>query len=134
VQYVHLCFWRPFPGPPQRLPPRPPRSGPRCPPREYRAAQVDASPISLIRVVHSAYSRIASVHCCAVGAGIRCSRIWMVVSYDLDRVVKICVFMSSSVIFSVVPINFLRKAISLVKYWVTVSSGDGREAVDFRRT
>jgi len=58
----------------------------------------------------------------------------MVISYELDRVVKICVFMASSVIFSVVPINFLRKAISLVKHWVTVSSGDGQEAVNFRRT
>jgi len=80
--------------------------------------------MSLVRVVRSAYSRIASIHCWAVGAGIRCSRICMVVSYELDRVVKICVFMASSVIFSLVPINFLRKAISLVKYWVTVSSGD----------
>ena len=58
----------------------------------------------------------------------------MVVSYELDKVVKMCVFMASSVIFSVVPISFLRKAISLVKYCVTVSSGDGREAVNFRRT
>jgi len=58
----------------------------------------------------------------------------MVVSYELERVVKICVFMASSVIFSVVPINFLRKAISYVKYWVTVSSGDGRAVVNFRRT
>jgi len=58
----------------------------------------------------------------------------MVVSYELDRVVKICVFMPSSEIFSVVPISFLRMAIDLVKYWVTVSSGDGREAVNFRRT
>ena len=40
----------------------------------------------------------------------------MVVSYGLDRVVKICVFMVSSVIFSVVPISFLRKAMNLVKY------------------
>jgi hypothetical protein len=39
-----------------------------------------------------------------------------------------------SVIFLVVLINFLQKAISLVKYWVTVSSGDGRKAVNFRRT
>jgi len=53
----------------------------------------------------------------------------MVASYELDRVVKICVFLVSTVIFSVVPINFLRMAIGLVKYWVTVSSGDGREAV-----
>jgi len=58
----------------------------------------------------------------------------MVVSYDLSGVVKICVFMVSSVIFSVLPINFLRKGISLVKYWVSVSSGDGREVVNFRRT
>ena len=47
---------------------------------------------------------------------------------------KICVFMASSVIFSVVPISFVRKVINLVQYWVTVSSGDGREAVNFRRT
>jgi len=58
----------------------------------------------------------------------------MIVSYELDRVVEICVFMASSVIFSVVPISFLWKAINLVKYWVTISSGDGREAVNFRRT
>jgi len=95
---------------------------------------VDASPISLGRVVHLAYSWIASIHYWAVGAGICCSRNWMVVSYELDRVVMICVFMASSVIFSVVPINFLRKAISLVKYWVTVSSGNGREAVNIRRS
>jgi len=49
----------------------------------------------------------------------------MVVSYELHRVVKLCVFMASSVIVLVAPINFLRKAISLPKYWVTVSSGDG---------
>jgi len=50
----------------------------------------------------------------------------MVVSYELNRVVKICDFMASSVIFSLVLVNFLRKVISLAKYWVTVSSGDGR--------
>jgi len=85
-------------------------------------------------VVCSAYSRIASIHCWAMRAGIHCSSIWMVVSYEIDRVVKICVFMASLVIFSVVPISFLRKPISLVKYWVTVSFGDGREAVNCRRT
>jgi len=58
----------------------------------------------------------------------------MVVSYELDMVVKMCVFMGSLVIFSVVPINLLWKAISLVKYWVTISSGDGREMVNFCRT
>ena len=31
-------------------------------------------------------------------------------------------------------ISFLRIAITLVKYWVTISSGNGREAVNFRRT
>ena len=118
LQYVDLCFWRPCPCAHPRPPPRPPRT--QFPPQEYRASQVDASPISLVRVVRSAYSRIASIDCWAVGAGIHCSRIRMVVSYELDRVVKICVFMASSVIFLVVPINFLWKAISLVKYWVTV--------------
>jgi len=58
----------------------------------------------------------------------------MVVSYEIDRVVKICVFMASLVIFSVVPISFLWKVISLVKYWVTISSRDGREAVNFPRS
>ena len=58
----------------------------------------------------------------------------MVVSYELEGVVKICVFIGLLVIFSVVPISFLHKAISLVKYWVTVLSGNGREAVNFRRT
>jgi len=95
---------------------------------------VDAFPISLVRVVRSAYSQIASIHCWAVAAGIRCSRIWMVVSYKIDRVMKICVFRESSVIFSVVRISLWWKAIHLVKYWVTVSSGDGQDAVSFRRT
>jgi len=58
----------------------------------------------------------------------------MVLSYESDQVVKMCVFMASLVICSVVPISVLRKAISLVKYCVTVLSGDGRESVDFRRT
>ena len=58
----------------------------------------------------------------------------MVVAYESDRVVKICVFMASSVIFSVVLISFLQKAIGLVKYWVTISSADGQEAMNFRRT
>jgi len=58
----------------------------------------------------------------------------MIVSYEFDRVVKICDFMASSVIIAVVSISFLRKWINLVKYWVTVASGDGREAVNFRRT
>jgi hypothetical protein len=42
--------------------------------------------------------------------------------------------MASPVIFLVVPINFFWKAISLEKYGVTVSSGDGREAVNICRT
>ena len=135
---MHLCFWCPFPRRPAH--PTPcwewpwPLPRPRCLPREYWAAPVDASPISFILVVPSAYSWIASIHCFAVGAGIRFSRIWMVFSYVLDRLVKICLFMASSVILSVVLISFLHKAINLVKYWVTVSSGDGREAVNFRRT
>jgi hypothetical protein len=33
--------------------------------------------------------------------------------------------MASSVIFLVVLINFLQKAISVVKHWVTISTGDG---------
>ena len=86
---------------------------------------MDASPISLVTVVRLAYLRIASIYCWAVVAGIRCSRIWMVVSYDLDRVVKICVFMASTVIVLVTPMNFLRKAIGLVKYWVTILCHDG---------
>jgi len=134
MQYVHLCFWRLFPHPPPHPPPCPPRPRPRFPLREDRAAPVDASLTSLVRVVRLAYSGIASIHCWAVGAGIRYSRIWMIISYELDRVVKICVFMASLVIFSVVPISFLRKAIRLVKSWVTVSSGDGQEVVNFRRT
>ena len=40
----------------------------------------------------------------------------MVVSYQLARVVKICVLMSSSVIFSVVLVSFVGKAINLEKY------------------
>ena len=107
---------------------------PRFPAREYGTALVDAYLMSWVRVVHLAYSRIASIHSWAMGAGIRCSRIWMVVSYELDRVVKIRVLMVSSVIFSVVLINFLRKAISLGKYRVTISSCDGGEAVNFGRT
>jgi len=58
----------------------------------------------------------------------------MVVSYELDQVVTICVFMASSVIFSVVLISFLLKAIRLLKYSVTVSSGDGGEMVNFHMT
>jgi len=58
----------------------------------------------------------------------------MIVSYELNRVVKIYVFMVLLVIFSVVPISFLRKAITMAKYWVTVSFGDGREAVIFLRS
>jgi len=58
---------------------------------------------------------IASIHCWAVGVGIRCSMIWMVFEYELDWVVKMYVFMQSSVIFSVVAINFLRKGFSLVR-------------------
>jgi hypothetical protein len=42
--------------------------------------------------------------------------------------------MASSVIFLVVPIHFLQKAISLVKNWIMVSSGDGRETVNFCTT
>jgi hypothetical protein len=66
----------------------------------------------LIMVVRSGYSLIASIHCWAMDAGIRCSRIWIVVSYELDSVVEICVFMASCVLFLVVPISFLWKAIS----------------------
>jgi hypothetical protein len=58
----------------------------------------------------------------------------MVISYELDRVVKVCVFMALSVIFSVVPITFLQKAIDLNKYWVTISSGDDQEVVNLSRT
>lgn len=61
----------------------------------------------------------------AMRARICCSMIWKVVSYKLDRVMKICVFMVLSVIFSVVPITFLRKVISMVKYCETGSSGNG---------
>jgi len=67
-------------------------------------------------VVRSSYSRIAILHYWAVGAWICCSRIWMVISYELCRVVKICVLMASSVIFSVVPISFMWKAISVINY------------------
>jgi len=80
------------------------------------------------------YPRVTSIHCLALRVGIRCLRIRMAVSHELDRIVKICVFMTSSGIFAVVPIMFLRKAMSLVKYSVTVSSGDSREAVNFHRT
>jgi hypothetical protein len=69
-----------------------------------------------------------------VGAEIHSTRIWMVVSYELDMVGTLCVFLASSVLISVVPISFLRDAICLVTYWVTVLSSDGREAVHFRRT
>jgi len=62
------------------------------------------------------------------------SRICMVYSYELGRVVRICVFMASWVILSVVPISFLQKAMILLTHCVTVSSGDGPEAVNFRRT
>ena len=88
VQYVHWCFWRLF----CRPPPRPPHRSPptRFPPQDYRAAPVDASPISLVRVVRSPYSWIASIHCFAVRAGIRSLRIWIVITYELDRVVKMC--------------------------------------------
>ena len=55
----------------------------------------------------------------------------MVDSYELDKVVKMCVFMVSSMLFSGVPISFLWKAIILAKYCVTVSSGDGREGSTF---
>jgi len=58
----------------------------------------------------------------------------MVISYELDTVVKLCVFMASPEILSVVPISFLRKAIGWVKYCVTVLSGDGREAANLCRT
>jgi len=58
----------------------------------------------------------------------------MVVSYELDRLVKIFVFIASSVICSMVPINILWKAISSVKSWVTVSSGDGREGLNLPST
>jgi hypothetical protein len=131
---VHLCFWRLFPRPPPRPPPCPPLPRPGFPSREDRAAPVDASLMSLVMVIRSAYLGIASIHCWALGAEIRYSRIWMIISYQLVRVVKICVLLASWVILSVVPISFLRKAIWLVKYCVTVSSGDGQEVVNFRRT
>jgi len=134
LQFLHLCFWRLFPRPPPNPLPCPPWPQPRFLPREYRATPVNASPISLVMVVLSAYSLIASIHCWAMAAGICCSMIWMVVSYELDRVVTRCSFMASLAIFSVVPIRFLQKAMDLVKYWVTILSGDGQEAVNFRRT
>jgi hypothetical protein len=39
----------------------------------------------------------------------------MVVVFEMDRAVKICVFMASSVILLVVPMNFVQKAISIAK-------------------
>jgi hypothetical protein len=38
------------------------------------------------------------------------------------------------VIFSVVTISLLRKAIIFVKYWVSVLCGDGQEVVNFCQT
>jgi hypothetical protein len=106
---VHLCFWRPIPYPwPALASARPARPWPRFPPPEHRAALVDAVLIALVRVVRSVYSQIASLRCLAVVAGIRCTRIQMVVSYEFGRVVKISVFMMPSVIFSVVKISFVR--------------------------
>jgi len=58
----------------------------------------------------------------------------MVISSELDRDVNICIFMASLVKISVVPIRFLRTVNSMVNYWVTVSSSDGRGAVNFHRT
>jgi hypothetical protein len=129
---VHWCFCRPLPCLHQSPSPNPPLI--RHSPLEYKPAPVGESPISLVRVICSAYSQISSIHYRSVGAGIRCPRIWKVFSYELDRAVKICGFRASSEIFLVVPISFLSKAIPLVKHWVTVSSGNGREAVNFHRT
>jgi hypothetical protein len=79
----------------------------------------------MARVVRSAYAEIGSIQSWAVGAAIHCSSIWMVIAYQFDRVVKICLFIRSLVISSVVPISFLLKAINFAMYWVTVPSGDG---------
>jgi len=73
------------------------------------------SPISLVRVVCLGYVRFTSIHPWAVGAWIRGSKISMVVSYQLDRGVKIGVFMALSMMFSVVPISFLQKRINFQK-------------------
>jgi hypothetical protein len=58
----------------------------------------------------------------------------MVVGYELGGGVTRCVFIVSSAIFSVVSISFLQKEINLKQDSVTISSGDGREAVNLRRT
>jgi len=58
----------------------------------------------------------------------------MGVSNEFDKVVKISIFMASSMIFWAVLISFLRKASNLVKYWVTFSSGDCQEEMNLRRT
>jgi len=101
----HLCFCRPFPCLPLCQPPSPPQPG--YPPKEYLAAQLDAFLISFVSVVCSACLLIASIHYWAVGVVIHCWRIWMVVSYESDRVLEIHISMASLVIFSVVPISFL---------------------------
>jgi len=56
------------------------------------------------------------------------------VSAELDRVVKIYVFIKSLVILLQVLISFSQKLISLVMDWVTILSGDGREVVNFYRS
>jgi len=57
----------------------------------------------------------------------------MVVSYELDRVGRRGAFMASTVGISVVPISFVWKVNNFVKYLVTVSSGDWREAECFHQ-
>ena len=95
---------------------------------------MDGSAISLVSVIHLVYSQIATIHCWAMGAGIRCARMWMVISYELYSVMKMFVCMASLGIYSVVPINFFQKVITFVRYWMTILSDHGREAVNFRRT
>lgn len=130
---VNLCLWRLF----SRLLSRPStcplEPWPQFPLREYRDAQVDASPVCVVTVVHSAYSLIGSIPDRAQGVGIHCFKISIVVIYELDRVLKMRIVMMSSVTFAVVLISFLRMEICLVQYWATVWSGDGQEALNFQR-
>jgi hypothetical protein len=95
---------------------------------------VDASAFSLVRVIRSACSRIAFIHCWGVGEGICCSRIGMVLQYELDRVVKMSVFMASTVILSKVPINFLPKSMGVVEDWVIILSRNGRSVLNYQRS
>jgi len=57
----------------------------------------------------------------------------MVDSNEFDNGVKMFVSMASSVILSVVPISFFQKGFGSAKCCVSVSSGDGREAVNIFR-